>query len=177
MAAIIEEADDEAYKLLSRVMTKWHKGLVGAGVNVKLWTCAVKEGDDGPALKLHGVACLGTAKIVAYEARAKQAPDALADAEIKMDLAWWKDASEKERVALLDHECSHFELAITKDGTLWKDDLGRQKLKTRQHDYDLPGVFMDVVHRHEDAACEVQAFVKFKMSGDGQFIFGFEHVG
>lgn len=105
----------------------------------------------GPALKLHGVACAGIAKIIGPKDRAM----GRGDCEIQIDADFWKQASPEEREALLDHELMHFSLKRDKYGTALMDDYRRPLLKMRQHDYDH-GFFTEIARRHGDNSLEVQ---------------------
>jgi hypothetical protein len=100
-----------------------------------------------PALKKNGVKCLGIARKLSLKDRAMDR----GDAEISIDGEWWKDASDLERRALLDHELYH--LDVNTSGVNVKDDLGRPKLYLRPHDYEF-GWFKHIAKRYGMASEE-----------------------
>lgn len=111
----------------------------------------------GDALKCHGVKALGVARKLGPKDRAK----GLGDAEICLDGDWWKNADEKEREALLDHELHHI-CATDK-----RDNLGRPVIKLRKHDFQF-GWFSIIAHRHGRNSQERQQ-AKAMMEVAGQF--------
>jgi len=100
----------------------------------------------------------------------RQRGQGIADAVITLDEAAWRQASEAERMALIDHELVHLTIAKDKDGLAKSDDLGRPKLKMRLHDVQV-GWFLDVARRHGNAAPEVQA-IRAARETYGQRLFG-----
>jgi hypothetical protein len=144
-----------------------HHPLLNAGVTID-FVFAFAEVDDktgepkGDALKYRGQKALGMAQIVKLEDRAL----GQADAKIKIDGDWWKEADEDERRALLDHELYHFALKKSRRGPT-VDDHGRPLLRIREHDVEF-GWFAVVAARHGQSAQErVQA--KRMMDSLGQF--------
>lgn len=151
----------EQDKALQTAMEKYHHRLIDHEVTICMlvvWDEIDKNGEpSGSALKLHGVSCYATAKILSTKLRAH----GLADAEILIDGALWKDMPNESRIALMDHELTHLDL-VFKDNVLVLDPLGRPKLSIRHHDY-THGWFSEVVDRHGAASIEslqAKRFVK-----------------
>ncbi len=145
-------AKPEIHEQIERIKSLYHDDLVAAEVTVG---CLLAEPDDDgeSTLKLHGYPCAAVVKITGYEQRVK----GLDDACITIDWLTWKGLTEDERVALIDHELHHLEVAKDKKGNIKSDKNGRPKLKMRLHEWQLGG-FAVISGRHGKAALEVQAF-------------------
>lgn len=145
------QADDSTRALLGTVMAQYHQRLqaIGLTVNILMAHAPLDEaGDpDGPALKQHGAPAIAIIKINPLKQRAH----GLADAELVLDGDQWPTFSRAKRIAIMDHELTHLE------PTLKNDDLGRPKLKMRQHDFQV-GWFFDVAQRHGGESVEVEQF-------------------
>jgi Putative phage metallopeptidase len=114
------------------------------------------------ALKKNGVKALGIARKLPLKDRALDR----GDAEIALDGDWWKEATEAQQVALLDHELHHLAAKMDKHGNIQFDDLGRPLLRLRHHDYEF-GWFNIVAERNREASQErIQA--KAIMDNSGQ---------
>lgn len=143
--------------LVTQVMAEYHADLDNAGVTVGLLAQWPSEGetdaDDpgGSCLKLHGYPCAAVVKITPYRQRVQ----GVADAVITLDGGTWKGLARAEKVALIDHELTHLELARDEDGHVKTDDAGRPKLKMRLHDVQA-GWFVDIARRHGAASFEVK---------------------
>lgn len=165
----VRPAEDET-DLLFHAMTTYHPRLHNIGVTVALLMVHDDQNEDAdilvPALKHHGVPALGITKIHNLKLRAH----GLADAEILIDGDRWKQMTEAERLALLDHELTHLEPVYKHEAPQF-DDLRRPKLKMRPHDYDF-GWFAEVAERHGKASQEVRQAEMFA-NENGQFTFGF----
>lgn len=173
MPTIYTKADDEAVDLIKSVMKKHHKKLHEAGVTIDaVFACAETDEDGNPKgnpVKLAGYVCAATIQ----RANLKQRALGHADAIITIDGDQWNDFSNEEREALIDHELTHM-VPQWEDGKLVTDDLGRPKLKTRLHDWQLGG-FAEVVERHGQAALECQMIRRVEQK-HGQLLFGFASV-
>lgn len=113
------------------------------------------------ALTKNGVRALGIARKVSPKDRAK----GMGDAEIALDADWWKEASEKEQAALLDHELYHIIVQTNKAGDPIVDDFGRPKLRMRKHDFEF-GWFKVIAERHgRHSAEQQQAKAMFDSAG------------
>lgn len=91
------------------------------------------------------------------------------DAEITLDKSVWDNLNDQARVALIDHELTHLQIATDKEGNVKYDDANRPKLKMRRHDYQM-GWFREVALRHGEYSPErVQAQILMKEDGDTFF--------
>jgi hypothetical protein len=137
---------------VSEVMGRYHGALVEAEVTVGVLMCHPGEGEEH-ALKLHGYPCAATVKVTPLKQRVMGIEDAI----ITIDAVTWEGLTEEERVAVIDHELQHLDVAVDKDGEVRADDQGRPRLKMRLHDWELGG-FASIAGRHKADALEVQAF-------------------
>ncbi len=151
--------NDTASEILCRFET--HQPLLDAKVKID-YVFAHPSKEGGVALKYGGVQALGIARKLSLKDRAM----GRGDCEVSLDGNWWKDASEKERAALLDHELHHFSIALGEKG-LERDDLGRPKIFIRKHDFDF-GWFKIIADRHGAASIERMQARKI-FSDAGQF--------
>jgi hypothetical protein len=152
------------------VMAKYHEELFAAEVTVQVLFARMSEGEAGPAVKAPGG---WPALAVVRRCPLKQRVAGFKDAEITIDERKWKELSEPQQIALLDHELQHLELVYEGDGAgtpVATDDWGRPKLKLRKHDWELAG-FKAICDRHPDAALEKLAAQKFQ-DEFGQYVFG-----
>lgn len=151
MATTFEPCDNAVMEFAFQVMRQHHPYLSQAGVTVD-YAFAIAD-DEGFAIKVRGQRVLARVKIVNLEDRARNEKDV----KILIDKGWWLDATEAEREAVLDHEFTHVQFAKhwLEDGSpKWKtDDLGRPKLKIRQHDAES-GIFFEVIKRHGKEATD-----------------------
>ena len=111
-----------------------------------------KTGDPkGHALKLGGYACAGIAQINSHKARVNGADDCT----IYLDGDDWDDWTESRQRSLIDHELTHFELKLDKEGAVVLDEGTRPMLRIRLHDWQLGG-FGDIARRYKDESFEVE---------------------
>lgn len=146
-------AKSDVLSLVHEVAEKYHGDLHDHGVTYSVLMVHPTEKDTSgePVLKLHGDLAAATIKPTKLKGRIKGA----ADADIEIDWITWKGLNQAERVALLDHELEHLELAKDDEGNAELDDAMRPKLKSRPHDLILGG-FRSVIERHKGAALEFQ---------------------
>jgi hypothetical protein len=72
----------------------------------------------------------------------------LPDCKVTIDGRYWRERlDDKSRLALADHELTHFELAKDGSGFVKSDKAGRPRVKMRAHDWELGG-FNVVLQRH-----------------------------
>lgn len=108
---------------------------------------------DSEAITVGGYPAAACIKVLGL----KERTSGLGDAQMLISYPWWKDASEKEQEALLDHELHHLAVKLNKVGMAIKDDLGRPKLWMRKHDV-FTGWFSIVAARNgEHSAERIQA--------------------
>lgn len=122
-------------------------------------------GEDGEptndAITHNGRRAYGLCKIVNLKDRAK----GNGDAEILIDHDYWKNIPEEQQRALLDHELTHIQVCLGKNGDMKLDDLSRPKLAIRKHDIEV-GWFSAVAKRHGAASIErIQAAEILEMKG------------
>ncbi len=95
------------------------------------------------AITVHGMPADGVCRKIGLKDRVK----GHGDAEIVINGDWWRDASEAERIALLDHELYHI-IVLPKN-----DDAGRPQVRLRKHDFQF-GWFKTIAERHGVASAE-----------------------
>ena len=151
MATTYEKCDQTVHDLLTKLIGKYHSPLKEAGVTFDLVFASKVDKDDQPvaAIKLHGVAAAAKVKITSLEDRAR----GVADAKILIDEYEWSHAKPETQAAIIDHELTH--ITLKDEGEL--DDLGRPKLKMREHDWMVWG-FDVIAERYKTFAPEYQAF-------------------
>ncbi len=151
MATTYEECPKTVQTFASDVLREYHPNLYAAEVEIQY--AFAMNAKDWP-LKVRGQRVAGKVKIVNLEDRARGGPDA----KITLDKGWWDEHDDAERRALLDHEHEH--LLLTKmrtdeEGALKfdTDDVGRPKLKMKNHDAEC-GVFFSVMERHQEKSVD-----------------------
>lgn len=157
-------ADDEQHEALREVMEDHHEDLVRAGLTVSLLVAYPECDDEGepkaPALVHQGYPAEMIARVISHRDRAR----GVEDVSIEIDGEWWAVATESEQFARLDHELTHFELALDESGVVKLDAGGRPKVRLRKHDRQF-GWFDEVAERWGQASAEVQQARSF-LAGD-----------
>ena len=152
-----KKCGQEIKHLVNRAMKNWHKQLEEFEVTVDcLFAFATTDanGDTtGCALKKNGLPAAALIRVTPLKDRTK----GNGDAEMQIDGDEWENYSDKQKLALIDHELEHLQLLFDKDGGLKRDDLDRPKLRLRPHDREV-GWFDDVVKRHGRDAFEYSSF-------------------
>lgn len=159
-----KKPDADMVRLVRQVMEKHHEHLCEVGVRVYLLVAhaPTKNGTrKGAAIKHHGHAALAKVWIVPDKLRVA----GLGDAEILIDGDRWPDMSLARRIAVLDHELTHLELAGEQE-----DPAARPKLRIRHHDRQF-GWFDEVAERHGVESIEVEQ-AKRLMNEAGQLYLG-----
>ena len=158
MATIYERATEDVKDLADALIKKHHSHLLTKGKPVEIeYVFAELEPDSngdrpsGHAVKLHGVPCYATAKIIPSKQRALGSKDA----EILIDKDKWEKLPPGTRRALLDHELNHFETKRDDAGFMVLDAYERPRLRIKHHDWDL-GWFDSIAQRHGQFSIEVQ---------------------
>lgn len=159
------KADKDLHDLVQTIIDaeKAHEDLHDHGLRV-----GVLLSED--PVTLHGYDCYAIVRKTGPRERAQ----GCADAVIIIDEVKWNDLSNELRIALLDHELTHLNLARDKEGDVKLDNLGRPKIKMRLHDWQLGG-FTEMFERHGQDAIEVQ-HVLATADRFGQCFFGFAEV-
>lgn len=150
-----QKADGAILAELSAVMRKYHGRLADAGVTVDVLMAYASRDENGDpighAIKHRGVVAKACIRIIGLKDRAA----GRADAEMLIDGDEVDTWSEEELWALLDHELTHLELLVDREGNIKRDDLERPRLKLRPHDREF-GWFDDVARRHRAYSFESQ---------------------
>lgn len=151
MPVTYQVADDEVKGLVADVMEATFPELAEAdlAVDVLMAFAAVdKDGNQtGVAVKLHGVPCLATIRVVNLKDRVA----GLGDVRIILDGDRWPESSDARRRALIDHELNHVELQRDDAGAVKTDDAERPVVKLKPHDFELGGFWATVVRHGKDA--------------------------
>jgi hypothetical protein len=151
---------------IETVQSEHHEDLVGITV---AGLFAFDTESSLPVLKHQGYPAGAVVRITPLKDRAL----GMADATIVVDRAGWLALSQRQRIALLDHELTHLERKIDKEtGELVCDVLDRPKLGMRKHDHSF-GWFDEVAQRHGEASPEVRQ-ARVLMESSGQLYFDFE---
>jgi hypothetical protein len=152
---VLSQAPAHIVDFVNNVVEAYHPDLLSSEVRIDVLLASPTDREidhDLPPLKLHGYAAAAVARVVPLKQRVK----GCGDVEVTICEQSWKDLDDDERTALIDHECSHFNLAVDhKSGQVKTDDCGRPKLKMRLHDVQA-GWFLDVAKRHGMASMEVK---------------------
>lgn len=155
MPSLYAPAPLEVNELVEQAINEFHPALRDMGVSVDvLFATAERDrnGDPkGPALTHNGYPALGMASVTDSKSRAK----GLSDCEIVLDGDRWYTLSDREKLALLDHELTHFELKVDRNGVPLRDARGRPMLRLRRHDRQF-GWFDEIARRHGEHSVEVQ---------------------
>lgn len=145
-----ERCDESVEHLLQELIKKFHSPLKEAAVTFDLTFASKFDKETGemlPAIKLHGVYASAKVRITTLEDRSRGVPDV----KIVIDRGVWANAPAQTKAAILDHELTH--VALKDEGG--HDDLGRPKLRLREHDWMTWG-FDRIAERYKDFAPEVQ---------------------
>jgi hypothetical protein len=150
MGATYEKCDVSVTTLLNQLIGKYHSPLKEMKVSFDLVFASKFDKEDMPisAIKLHGVAAAAKVKITSLEDRAR----GIADVKILIDHHEWVSAKPETRAAILDHELTH--VTLKEEGDV--DDLGRPKLRLREHDWMVWG-FDVIAERYKEFAPETRA--------------------
>jgi hypothetical protein len=143
MATFYEPADAETYALLGEIIAEHRTDLLAVGAKITL-LFATSDTPGRPAMRHHGFAVAGCARVNPYVDRV----EGKGDATITLDGDSWKSRSAARRRALLHHELCHLG---TSPGKL--DALGRPKLHLKPGDWENDG-FDEVVRLYGDDAPE-----------------------
>jgi hypothetical protein len=142
MPTTYEPADAETYALLEELIAEHRADLAKAGATITL--LFAYSDSDKPAIRHHGFAVAGCARVNPYLDRV----EGKGDATITLDGDGWKLRSAARRRALLHHELCHIGTCPGK-----VDALGRPKLKSVPGDWENDG-FNLVVKLYGDDAPE-----------------------
>lgn len=141
MPTKFERCDRSVTQMADAILEEFetHQATIDAKVKIDFVFAYADPESDAPALQKNGVRAYGICRKTSLKERAL----GHGDIEISIDGDWWKDASDAQRRALLDHELHH----IAVDEDLEKDDLGRPLVSMRKHDFEF-GWFSIIAQRH-----------------------------
>lgn len=139
----------EVDPIIKRVMEAYYPDLVEAGVTVDVLFAS--NPDESP-LKSRGYPAAAVIKSQSLAQRAIGDSDVL----LKIDFHQWRDFTEEQKTALVDHELHHLEVTRDDEEQIKRDDLDRPKLKMKVHTAEA-GIFAEVIERHGRNALDVVA--------------------
>ncbi|MCD0460032.1 putative metallopeptidase [Roseiconus lacunae] len=146
MAARFERAPERLRELMNRVMKQFHGHLDDLELKVDLLLAFGPTDEDGEltgeAITVGGYQAAACVRVVNLRDRTK----GMGDAEIQVDGDHWDEWTDRQIMALLDHELSHLEPVFDRDGDVKRDDLERPRLKIALHDRQF-GWFDSVARR------------------------------
>lgn len=168
MATSYERAPKAIEALVQTAMEKYHPSLVKEQVTidaiiVRRTIGSDDETEDVHALKRNGYPIDAKIGITSLQDRAR----GIADAKLMIDGYEWNQATDRQRLALIDHELEHLRLVqhepTKKDPAVYfkRDDLSRPILKIAPHDWMLAG-FKTVAERHGEHSHEAMGFRNFR---------------
>lgn len=134
-----------AYALLEKARVAWHDHLRDAEI-VLAWMIGKKADRDGRIT-------LGRCRKVGELDRQLQQ----ADLVIVLNQEYWTSFNEEQRLALLDHELCHADVAIDSDNEPKVDGHQRKQFRLRKHDIEE---FSAVVKRHGIYKRDLETFVE-----------------
>lgn len=160
MAVTYEPVPDMVRESVYGVMRECHAELTKAEVTVHgLFARDSDKETDEPiqAVKRAGYPAAAKISVTSLADRAR----GIADAKLVIDAFSWERLSEAQRLALIDHELEHLALKVDNEtGEVKRDDLGRPKLGTRCHDFEL-GFFASIAERRGKVAIEASEVAAF----------------
>lgn len=106
--------------------------------------CLFAWSDGGHAVTLHGYPCAATIEVNNHKDRVQ----GKGDVTIEIDGESWRDRTEPQQRAILDHEIHHL-VVKRKNGEVVVDDTGRPRFDLRLHDL-VAGGFAEIIKRHGD---------------------------
>ena len=153
MSTAYEKNDKAVEAVLAEALRRFHHDLVEVDLKICTFKVYKFDKDDNPdhACKYHG----HPANAIARRYGLKQRVQTGYDCEITVDGLTWDNLSAPARLALIDHELTHFALERDEGGQVMTDDIKRPKLSMRLDDFMLTG-FLEVVERHGEHAGEAQ---------------------
>jgi len=157
-------ADGNTHDRLHSIVNKHHPQLKRVSFDV-----LEVRSDSGNALTANGYGCIACVRIVPLKDRAC----GRSDVEIVLDADKFGCANERAKSAILDHELTHLEPMLDKDGRPRKDSLTRPRLQLKRHDWQF-GWFNAVAKRWGTDSIEVQQAIECQQSSHQLFFPLFE---
>lgn len=157
MPSTYVKAEKVVDDLAKEIIEQHHKDLDTVGVKIDILMVFRDPEGEAPAMSHRGRRALGLASIHPLRLRAL----GLGDCLVQLDGDAWPHMGDRARMALLDHEITHFEVKRDKNGEILWDDLDRPILKLRLHDWEV-GWFHSVADRYGIDSHEVKDFLALK---------------
>jgi len=145
MAVVFSEADSEVYDLLKRVLDEHFSMVANLNPVLRIQIRMAEDPRSSVGLKYHGHPVAGKIKIVGADERALWireggSADTFPDLRLFLDADRWRGLSDRQKEALIWHECNHIQpVRDKKSGELRFDPYGRIKLRLRLDDWMLTG--------------------------------------
>lgn len=140
MAKTFRKSDAYTRDLVEQVVNKYHTHLRDYNVQIDLIDAYNSSG--GPSVLHNGLPAYAVIRSVPLKDRVM----GRGDIEITFDALEFGRMKERQRKALIDHELTHVEFKLNKDGEKTVDDIGRYIFKMRPHDCEF-GWFHSVARR------------------------------
>lgn len=151
MGTTYERASDDVIEKVQEVMRRFHPDLAAAKVTIDVLLAHADPDSDECAVKAHGYPAAAVVRKIGLKDRVK----GCADAEIVIDGDKIDEWSDRQLMALIDHELNHLEPDRDAKGEFKTDDIGRPKLAIRLHDRQF-GWFDIIAKRWGVDSFEVQ---------------------
>lgn len=160
MSKTFRKSDSYTRDLLEQVINRYHTHLKDYNITIDLIDAYNSNG--GPAVLHNGLPAYAVIRSIPLKDRVM----GRGDVEITFDALEFGRMKERQRKALIDHELTHLEFKVNKDGEKIVDDIGRYVFKMRPHDREF-GWFHSVARRWgQDSIESVQAI---EMVSDEEF--------
>lgn len=151
MAKTFRKSDGYIRSLVEEVMRLYHPDLVEYKISIDLIDAYDSKGEA--AVMHHGLPAYAVIRTIPLKDRVM----GRGDVEITFDANRVARMSERQKRALIDHELTHLEFKLNKDGEKTVDDIGRYLFKMKPHDREF-GWFESVAMRWgKDSIESVQA--------------------
>lgn len=151
MPIVCEKADKDELDLLREVQNLYHPWMIEADVRVAM--IMVYDDSDNPKPPLRHGGAVAAARIQRLGPRDRLLTGN--DLLIEVDQVRWNKLNRAEKVALLDHECTHAVKIRTNKGRIALHEDGRPKIGMQHDDYTINGFFA-VAKRHRQHSAEVR---------------------
>lgn len=160
-----ERANKAIEAMIQHALEKYQPQLLKEGVTVDCTIARrIVNDEDVHAMKRAGYPIDAKIGVTSLQDRAR----GIADAKLTIDGLEWNIATDRQRLALIDHELEHLvlvEIKPTKKNRFMtgfkRDDLNRPMLKVKPHDWMLAG-FKTVTERHGAHSHEAMQFAAFR---------------
>lgn len=140
MSKTYQKSKEETRQVLNKVLMMYYEELHQLNVSIDL--VDVYDTGDKPALTVRGQEALACIRCMPLKERVM----GRGDVEITIDAHKWKTLTDRQKMALLDHELYHLEFKRDKDDNLIMDDLNRFVFKLKHHDREF-GWFDEIARR------------------------------